>query len=72
MTPAGQNYPIHDHTFLFWGLYLGVIVTVTIALLGLFLLMVHRSSQSTRTAGGGAPTEAPRDEAPTIEHAPVA
>jgi hypothetical protein len=47
MTPAGQNYPIHEHDFLFWGLYLGGIVTVTIALLGLFILMVHRSSQAT-------------------------
>jgi hypothetical protein len=48
MTPAGQNYPIHEHEFLFWGLYLGGIVTVTIVLLGLFILVVHRSSQATR------------------------
>ncbi|MBZ5740013.1 hypothetical protein [Nocardioides mangrovi] len=48
MTPAGQNYPIHEHTFLFWGVYLGIVITVTFLALGLFVWMVHRTSQATR------------------------
>lgn len=51
MTPHGTNYPVQDHSVLFWGLYLGGIMLFTIALLGLFLIMVSRSSQATRSAG---------------------
>jgi len=50
MTPDGTNYPIQDHSVLFWGLYLGGIMLFTIALLGVFLIMVARNSQATRRA----------------------
>jgi hypothetical protein len=65
MTPAGQNYPIHEHTFLFWGLYLGTVITVTFVALGLFVLMVHRTSQATRSTPeiGTDPVEIPAYDA---------
>lgn len=63
MTPPGQNYPIHKHTFLFWGLYLGVAIVLTTALLGLFLYMVYRNGQATLSV----PTAAPEPEATPIE-----
>lgn len=77
MTPPGQNYPIHEHSFLFWGLYLGVIVTFTVLLLGLFLYMVHRNGQATKqptkqTAGNadGAPVTAAPEIEPARETTP--
>ena len=48
MTPTGQNYPIAEHSFLFWGLYLGAVIAMTVGLLGLFIYAVHRSGQATR------------------------
>lgn len=48
MTPSGQTYPIAEHSFLFWGIYLGAVMVMTIGLLGLFIYNVHRDGQTTR------------------------
>ncbi|MFC7493999.1 MULTISPECIES: hypothetical protein [unclassified Nocardioides] len=51
MPPAAQNnYAIDEHGILFWTTYLGSAITLTIAMLGLFLFMVHRNSRATRAA----------------------
>jgi hypothetical protein len=48
MTPPGQNYPIHEHGFLFWGIYLGIVIFVTFALMMFFIYQVNRTSQAVR------------------------
>lgn len=73
MTPAGQNYPIAEHSVLFWAIYLAAAIATTIALMGLFLMMVNRHSQATRgDAGVGAPGLPDTERRPTAETASAA
>lgn len=73
MTPAGQNYPIHEHTFVFWGAYLGVVMLVTIFLIGLFLYAVQRTSQAVREPAPEAPESLPaRGARPELDHSSAA
>lgn len=67
MTPDGNNYPIQEHSVLFWGAYLGGIMLFTILILGLFLLMVSRHSRATRPAGEQRVTPADAAERPQRE-----
>lgn len=74
MTPAGQNYPIAEHSVLFWAVYLTIAVLTTFALMLLFLWQVHRNSQATRadlTVVEGTtalPTAAEPASRPAISH----
>ena len=52
MTPTGQNYPIAEHSVLFWAVYVACAITMTMALLGLFIYRVHRDGQTTRPGTG--------------------
>ena len=65
MNPAGRNnYPIEQHDVLFWAVYLGAAITLTLAMLGLFLFMVHRNSQSTLARVPPSPAASRPDGAP--------
>ena len=50
----GQNYPIAEHSPLFWVLFLGGVVLMVVTLTGAFLVAVARAGQTTR--GDSAPS----------------
>lgn len=71
MAPAGQNYPIAEHSFLFWGLFLGSIILMTIAILALFAWRVQRASQATRDGVAATPASRPASLPAADRRAPV-
>ncbi|HEY0952544.1 hypothetical protein [Nocardioides sp.] len=44
----GQNYPVADHSPLFWVLFLVGVVLMVVVLTGAFLVAVARAGQATR------------------------
>ena len=49
MTYDGTNYPISDHGIWFWVLFLSVVITATVALMGLFIVAVARDGETVRS-----------------------